>query len=302
MNKTMKQLLSMVLAVVMVVALLPANILSVFAVAPERISLYAPLYQYDKDNGTGKLSVGQQITAKAKDAEGNFIDAQNITFTTSDATVVTVDEAGVMTGVHSGTATVTAAHKEDENVKASLTVTVTNVSTYVSGLHAFNVGYKTDGVLDYGQNLAGNYGYADNFSPADWSDSDATHFIPFQLLNPTGEHGYSTGLDHIIARSGVGWYIRPSTSDYTQYISDWKYANYIHSAPWVWGDLSNYETVVPYSGERSSWQINPTSMGVYAKDTTVANNPYYSYKLNVPSAGTYTVDFSASKVDLVLSL
>ena len=259
MKNLTKRLLSIVLAVVMVVALLPANILSVFAVAPESISLYAPLYQYDKDEGTGKLSVGQQITAKAKDADGKFIDAQNITFTTSDPTVVTVDASGVMTGVHSGTATVTAAHKEDEAVNASLTVTVTNVSTYVLGLEAFNVGIvNSDGTLDYGQNLAGNYGFSATYSPAYWTDHDATNFIPFQLSSTTGEHSYATGKDYVISRVGVGWYLRATDYTNTVKIANMAYSNTTYSAPWAFG--RGFETGVSNRGWETEHPADRVSM------------------------------------------
>jgi len=55
---------------------------------------------------------------------------KNVNFTSSNTTVATVDEHGVIWGKAAGTATITVADKTDPNVKATLPVTVVTVNYY----------------------------------------------------------------------------------------------------------------------------------------------------------------------------
>lgn len=71
------------------------------------------------------LPVGGSITALATVATTGFA-PQTLEWTTSDATVATVDATGCITGVATGTATITATSKFDSTKSATVAVTVGN--------------------------------------------------------------------------------------------------------------------------------------------------------------------------------
>ena len=79
---------------------------------------------------TASVAVGQTTTLQAQtfDVGGNLLAGRPITWSTSSATVATVTQAGVVTGVAPGTATITAT-SEGKNGTATVTVTVVPVAT-----------------------------------------------------------------------------------------------------------------------------------------------------------------------------
>lgn len=70
-----------------------------------------------------------QLTATPKDASSNavLVAAGNITWASNTPGVATVDSTGKVTGIHPGTASITATESESQK-NASVTVTVTNVA------------------------------------------------------------------------------------------------------------------------------------------------------------------------------
>jgi len=70
------------------------------------------------------LAVGSSVQLSASVDADAGISARTVTWTSSDATVATVDATGKVTGVKAGTVTITAAATADPNVKASVLVTV----------------------------------------------------------------------------------------------------------------------------------------------------------------------------------
>ncbi|MGN0367368.1 MAG: Ig-like domain-containing protein [Wujia sp.] len=77
-----------------------------------------------------KVAVGQQITYKATVAPSNVDKA--VTWTTSDASVATVDENGVITGMSKGTATITATSKDFEKAYGTRTVDVVDAVSAIT--------------------------------------------------------------------------------------------------------------------------------------------------------------------------
>jgi uncharacterized protein YjdB len=79
---------------------------------------------------TASVTVGQTVTLTAQtlDVGGNQLAGRPITWSTSSATVATVTQAGVVTGVGPGTATITAT-SEGKSGTATVTVTAVPVAT-----------------------------------------------------------------------------------------------------------------------------------------------------------------------------
>ncbi len=72
------------------------------------------------------LAVGESTTLAPTYSPSNAV--REVTWTSSDSSVATVDANGKVTAVKSGSATITVASKADANIKATTTVTVTSVS------------------------------------------------------------------------------------------------------------------------------------------------------------------------------
>lgn len=89
---------------------------------------------------------------------------RTVTWTTSDESVATVDEKGVVTGVSAGTCTVTATSNLDPTVSASCEVTVEVLQITVKGalqdkegvLQLFDWNFETDETWTGGQQFTGN--------------------------------------------------------------------------------------------------------------------------------------------------
>ena len=75
------------------------------------------------DQTTATVARGKTLTLKA--TVSNFTSDSGVTWNSSDKNIATVTDAGVVTGVKAGKATITVACKEDGNVKATCEVTVT---------------------------------------------------------------------------------------------------------------------------------------------------------------------------------
>ena len=83
----------------------------------------APVASIALSPASGTLSVGQtaQIVATLRDASGNILTGRTITWSSSNTAVATVTQAGAVTGVSAGSATITAT---SEGVSANAAVTI----------------------------------------------------------------------------------------------------------------------------------------------------------------------------------
>ena len=80
--------------------------------------------------GNRDLLVGQtaQLSAQTLDADGNALTGRPVSFTTSNATVATVNNAGLVTALAEGSAIITAA-SEGKSAGSSITVSSVPVSS-----------------------------------------------------------------------------------------------------------------------------------------------------------------------------
>ena len=72
-----------------------------------------------------EVQATKTLQLTVKDQDSNNVAASKVTFTSSNDDIATVDEAGVVTGVAEGTATITATLNSDNTVTAELALTVT---------------------------------------------------------------------------------------------------------------------------------------------------------------------------------
>jgi parallel beta-helix repeat protein len=84
---------------------------------------------------TASVPTGQtvQVTATLRDSGGNVLSGRSVTWATSNVPLATVSGSGLVTGVTTGTATITAATSEGKSGTAAITVTSpTSLVYYVS--------------------------------------------------------------------------------------------------------------------------------------------------------------------------
>ena len=104
-----------------------------------------------------------QLTASPLDQNGAAFTGATTTFTSSDATIATVDNTGLVTGVAAGTDTITAtAVSGSTTVTGTITVTVTTATTLPGTLSA-----QDFGVVNYDTGLGILKGYTAGFGLTD---------------------------------------------------------------------------------------------------------------------------------------
>lgn len=91
-----------------------------------------------------EVKVGKTVQLTVKDQAENEVAASKVTFTSSDATIATVDENGVVRGVAEGVATITATLKSNNAVTGTVQINVAAASaedgqTLVSGDHSITL-------------------------------------------------------------------------------------------------------------------------------------------------------------------
>ncbi|MBP3767900.1 MAG: Ig-like domain-containing protein [Prevotella sp.] len=103
-----------------------------------------------------------QLTVK--DQDDNAVAADQVTFSSSDETVATVNENGVVTGVAEGSATITATLKSDNNISSTVEITVTAATP----VEHEGTQYTADGKTIYV--VANHYTGTDNYEVIITSD------------------------------------------------------------------------------------------------------------------------------------
>ena len=262
-----KRLLSLALAVVMMLALIPMNALPAQAEGELTVTAYPK-----------KVAVGQNAELTVTGATGE------LTYETSSAAIASVNSDGVVTGVHSGTATITVT--DSTGAKGTYDMMVTATSTYVMSVYSFNVGNDTDGDEypdQFGRELD-TYGlskYAD-----EWTDAASKTFIPYSITN--ADRGAR-------ARNNGCWYLYPGRDAYgdDEFLDNYDYLNLNNSAPWCFDHNSNVSNTGTYIQNDifyiTGWSTQ--KIGSLTDD----NLPYLVLKLVVPHAGNYQVDVSTTK-------
>ncbi len=90
--------------------------------------------------GTSTLAVGQSTALQAtlRDDLQNVLTGRTVAWTTSNATIAQVSSSGVLTGVSSGSATITAT-SEGKSATAAITVTVAAVASVILSANSFSM-------------------------------------------------------------------------------------------------------------------------------------------------------------------
>jgi uncharacterized protein YjdB len=151
------------------------------------------------------LTVGQETQAAAtlRDANGNVLTGRSITWSSSNASVATVDANGFVTAVAAGTASITAT-SEGASGSAQLAVTAASSSTiFTEGFESGTLAAWQDGVNTAKQQVLNNASLAHS----------GTHLL--QMTYPAGQSGgwltrfFMPGYDSLYAsywiRFGPNW-------------------------------------------------------------------------------------------------
>ncbi len=105
-----------------------------------------PVASVGLDQASASIAVGATVTLTAtpRDAQGNALSGRTVTWSTSDATIASVNDAGLVTGKALGTATITAT-SEGKSAPSTITVTPVTVASVVLSASSASVvaGQKT---------------------------------------------------------------------------------------------------------------------------------------------------------------
>lgn len=315
MNTKMKRFLSVVLTVVMVIALLPANAMSVFAVAPEEVTVSAKLTRKTVENSyVNTLAVGE--TADLIVAVDGMVltDLSEVTVTSSNSDVLNIVN-GQLVGVHSGEAQVTATY--NGVTSEPFAVTVVKESVYNFATSVFNIG--NDGhFLDTNSYNGVINSYLSRWNLYNtWTDTSASKFIPFYVTSNTSDAEY-VGDDGVITATPTGtnngyvylrmredaWKLYPIWTDgrtngntlmteNEKYLNTYDYQNPWHTDSWQFTSL-NYgiNGAATYLKQFDKLYIT-TTLGFDDASASARYTPYIIFKLKVPTAGAYNVAVDA---------
>ncbi|MBR2037562.1 MAG: heparinase II/III family protein [Lachnospiraceae bacterium] len=175
--------------------------------------------------------------------------------------------------------------------------------TYNLKTSSFNIGNDTDGdgvVDDFGDSSASVGGRIPDTMYNTWTDKAATKFIPFYATpkdndndKSNTEANYDKGFVWVRARGDKTWKLYPGYTASEQYVTTYDYQNHNNTTPWQWTSYnsglaaSQTFTTVAYFQARAYAPANG------AATWTDGEEPYYTLKLNVPTAGTYDVSVEA---------
>jgi alpha-tubulin suppressor-like RCC1 family protein len=159
----------------------------------------APVASVTVTPATGSVGLGEdlQLTAVLKDAGGNTLTGRGITWSSSDGSIASVNQSGLVSGRASGTATITATA---EGVSGSAALSVTLRFTAVSAGRDFSCGVTPTGTAYcWGRNAGGSLG----------SGASANTTVPVAVQLPSGVlfDSISAGSDHAcgLSRSHRVW-------------------------------------------------------------------------------------------------
>lgn len=281
MNTAFKRIVSFILTLVMVAGFLPSNVFSVVnsvgADTPNSITATAP-----KD----KIYVGQTMQLDVKDDMNADIDPLELDFASSDPTVAHVDDNGVVTGIHSGNATITVTYN-GSTVSDTIDIEVSATLNYALSVKSYNMGVDSDGD-----------GKADIFADKDtvyttgmpaaknhydtWTDRNASKFLPFYVDGstvPAGVTANESSAVHYRTSSGVNqWTIYPF--QFKSAVNTYTYQNPKQTAPW------KVKTNLSFSGCSNDIQIMNDQLRYWL---TGSSGGYVVLVLDVPAAGSYEV-------------
>lgn len=292
MKNTFKRIISLALALVMIFGILPMDsiptVTSGAVEAPTSISVTAM---------PAKIAVGQTSQLSVVDNNGNSVVLSAITFSSNNQSVATVNAAGVVTGVHSGNATITATYT-GTTVSATVAIEVTATSYFDLSLKAFNVGNDTngDGFADKFGN-ADSVQYDNNSIPVakynNWTDPAAIKFFNYYASNSSVDTPNVSGFNSTTAawyRGRQGFW-RMNLWNMTYGYDTYDYVNLNNSAPWTWkrGGFSGIDF-------QSNTFMTDSGLWVYTNTAVVDGaEPYVVLMVRVPSAGTYSVNVVLSE-------
>lgn len=290
-----KRLLSLVLAAIMIFAMIPANAMPAQAEGELAVDAYPRT-----------VAVGQTSKIFTK-VDG--VVSEELTLTSSNPAVATV-EGNVVTGVHSGTAIITATDANGATGTYEMVVSAT--STYNFNSFSFNIGNDTDSdgiVDDFGgtkyEYMTGKFNTAPMFGENPYTNS-VDHYIPYYIWggDPTnGDKGNSVagaspdaGYAQYRGRNG-----QVNTSplySYTGYIANSKYfdsydyLNLNKTAPFKWASNKTYiNSVYAFVGNRVLMNSNGAELGT--GQTFSDRKVWITIELDVPAAGTYQMNIDA---------
>ena len=315
MNTKMKRFLSVVLTVVMVIALLPANAMSVFAVAPEEVAVSAKLTRKTVENSyVNTLAIGETADLIVAVDGTVLTDLSEVTVTSSNSDILDVID-GQLVGVHSGEAQVTATY--NGVTSEPFAVTVVKESVYNFATSVFNIGNEGH-FLDTNSYNGVINSYLSRWNLYNtWTDTSASKFIPFYVTSNTSDAEY-VGDDGVITATPTGtnngyvylrmredaWKLYPIWTDgrtngntlmteNEKYLNTYDYQNPWHTDSWQFTSL-NYgiNGAATYLKQFDKLYIT-TTLGFDDASANARYTPYIIFKLKVPAAGTYTVNVDA---------
>ena len=244
---------------------------------------------------------------------------RNLTWTSSDENVATVDQTGVVTAIGVGSCTITCAATDGSGVSASCILTVvasgsgnTNGHEYVdlglpSGTLWSTCNIGADNPEDYGDYFAWGEttGYNDgkttfNWSTYQWCNGSNSTLTKYCSNSSYGDNGFTDTLTELELEDDaayVNWgneWLMPSNEQFAELINSsyttttWKTQNGVNGRL-ITSNSNGNSIFLPAAGYRNETSIgNVGTYGYYRSRTLHTSYPYYAYGLSFYSGSIYT--------------
>lgn len=166
---------------------------------------------------------------------------------------------------------------------------------------SYNVGNDTDGdgvADDFGDTSESAGGLIPNTMYNTWTDKTAEKFIPFYATATTAGGGDNVKSDANATSNGYiwargrdkTWKLYTLNANNQPYVTTYEYQNHKNTTPWQWTSYNSGIAASQTFMTQTYLQARTTSKVAWAD----GEEPYYTIKLNVPTAGTYNVSVEAA--------
>ena len=195
---------------------------------------------------------------------------KELTYSSSDTSVVTVNASGLVTGVKEGKATITVSLKEDSNVKASIEISVFKEEVLPAAIEISGF-EKTDYIAGDKVTLTISATPSDATSTVTWATSDET----IATVTSAGEVAFvGEGSVTISATSTAATNVKDEVEFTSKFIVDTELSKEVYDYSGLSNENPSFKTLEGKSGDTGLTTLNDVKGQYYVLETTVkAENP-----------------------------
>ena len=190
---------------------------------------------------------------------------KELTYSSSDTSVVTVNASGLVTGVKEGKATITVSLKEDSNVKASIEISVFKEEVLPTAIEISGF-EKTDYIAGDKVTLTISATPSDATSTVTWATSDET----IATVTSAGEVAFvGEGSVTISATSTAATNVKDEVEFTSKFIVDTELSKEVYDYSGLSNENPSFKTLEGKSGDTGLTTLNDVKGQYYVLETTV---------------------------------